>query len=147
MPVLYDQTIKSPSLRPASPAASLRSPGALSPAGSAVPAEVSASVAGRDATLPAPRSGPLPVIDPAHAPRARGFAAMDKDRQRKIASAGGRAAHECGNAHEFTSEEARSAGRKGGMSISQNREHMAAIGSKGGLTRGERQRVRESSPM
>ena len=54
MPVIYDQTIKSPSLRPASPAASLRSPGALSPVGSAVPAEASASVAGRDTTLPAP---------------------------------------------------------------------------------------------
>jgi len=130
MPVIYDQTIKSPSLRPASPAAPLRSPGALSSAGSAMPAEAPAGVAGLDPTLPAPRSGPLPVIDPAHAPRARGFAAMDKDRQRKIASAGGRAAHECGNAHEFTSEEARSARRKGGMSISQNREHMAAIGSK-----------------
>ncbi len=76
------------------------------------------------------------------AKRPRGFAAMDKTRQKEIASAGGRAAHECGNAHEFTSEEARSAGRKGGMSISQNREHMASIGSKGGLTRGERQRER-----
>ena len=44
----------------------------------------------------------------------RGFASMDEDRQREIASEGGRAAHESGNAHEFTSEEAREAGRKGG---------------------------------
>lgn len=43
----------------------------------------------------------------------RGFAAMDPDRQREIASEGGKAAHEIGNAHEFTSEEAREAGRKG----------------------------------
>lgn len=42
----------------------------------------------------------------------RGFAGMDPARQREIASAGGRAAHASGNAHEFTSEEARAAGRK-----------------------------------
>lgn len=39
---------------------------------------------------------------------------MDPDKQREIASEGGRAAHESGNAHEFSSEEAREAGRKGG---------------------------------
>lgn len=42
----------------------------------------------------------------------RGFAAMDPLRQREIASLGGRAAHQSGHAHEFTSEEARAAGRK-----------------------------------
>lgn len=41
----------------------------------------------------------------------RGFASMDKNMQREIASQGGRAAHRSGNAHEFTSEEARAAGR------------------------------------
>ncbi|HEY8380228.1 MAG TPA: KGG domain-containing protein, partial [Nannocystis sp.] len=45
---------------------------------------------------------------------------------------GGRAAHEKGTAHEFDSEEARAAGRKGGEVVSQNREHMAEIGAKGG---------------
>jgi general stress protein YciG len=44
----------------------------------------------------------------------RGFAAMDAEKQREIASRGGRAAHEKGTAHEFTPEEAREAGRKGG---------------------------------
>lgn len=44
----------------------------------------------------------------------RGFAAMDEEKQREIASKGGKAAHEKGTAHEFTSEEAREAGRKGG---------------------------------
>lgn len=44
----------------------------------------------------------------------RGFAGMDPDKQREIASEGGRAAHESGHAHEFSSEEAREAGRKGG---------------------------------
>ncbi|WAW10095.1 KGG domain-containing protein [Oxalobacter vibrioformis] len=45
----------------------------------------------------------------------RGFAAMSPEEQRKIASKGGKAAHEKGTAHEFTSEEAREAGRKGGQ--------------------------------
>ncbi|BAY32978.1 hypothetical protein NIES2107_48720 [Nostoc carneum NIES-2107] len=62
----------------------------------------------------------------------RGFASMDEDKQREIASKGGHAAHEKGTAHEFTSEEAREAGRKGGEAVSQDREHMAEIGSKGG---------------
>src|SRR3982751_6265929 len=51
----------------------------------------------------------------------RGFASMDPQRQREIASEGGRAAHEKGTAHEFTSEEAREAGRKGGQARSANR--------------------------
>ncbi len=63
----------------------------------------------------------------------RGFAAMDKTRQQEIASKGGKAAHEKGTAHEFTSEEARIAGRLGGEVISRNREHMASMGRKGGL--------------
>ena len=42
----------------------------------------------------------------------RGFAAMDPQRQKEIASLGGRAAHQSGHAHEFSSEEARAAGRK-----------------------------------
>jgi len=57
---------------------------------------------------------------------------MDPDKQRTIASKGGKAAHAKGTAHEFTPEEAREAGRKGGMVVSQNREHMATIGREGG---------------
>jgi uncharacterized protein len=45
----------------------------------------------------------------------RGFGSMDPDQQRLIAQAGGRAAHLKGTGHEFTSEEAREAGRKGGQ--------------------------------
>lgn len=48
-------------------------------------------------------------------PRRRGFAAMDRDRVREIASKGGKAAHAAGTAHQFSSDEARVAGRKGGM--------------------------------
>jgi uncharacterized protein len=57
---------------------------------------------------------------------------MDPDKQRQIASKGGKAAHAKGTAHEFTPEEAREAGRRGGMVVSQNRDHMAAIGREGG---------------
>ena len=45
----------------------------------------------------------------------RGFASMDRNKQREIASKGGKAAHQKGTAHEWTSEEAREAWRKGGM--------------------------------
>ncbi len=62
----------------------------------------------------------------------RGFASMDEDKQREIASKGGQAAHAKGTAHEFTPEEAREAGRKGGETVSQDREHMAEIGREGG---------------
>ena len=60
---------------------------------------------------PAREEGPSPTSS---SPRRslRGFAAMDPQRQREIASLGGRAAHQSGHAHEFTSEEARAAGRK-----------------------------------
>jgi uncharacterized protein len=44
----------------------------------------------------------------------RGFRSMDRDKQREIASKGGRASHQKGTAHEWTREEARQAGRKGG---------------------------------
>ncbi|MDB5966087.1 MAG: hypothetical protein JWQ72_2587 [Polaromonas sp.] len=45
----------------------------------------------------------------------RGFAAMDAERQRQIASEGGKAAHASGRAHQFNAAEAREAGRKGGL--------------------------------
>jgi general stress protein YciG len=62
----------------------------------------------------------------------RGFASMDRERQREIARKGGRAAHEKGTAHQFTSDEARAAGRKGGERVSVDRRHMAEIGRLGG---------------
>src|ERR687890_613896 len=64
--------------------------------------------------------------------RSRGFASMDAEKQREIARKGGRAAHEKGTAHEFTTDEARAAGRKGGERVSANREHMSRIGRLGG---------------
>lgn len=55
--------------------------------------------------------------------RGRGFASMDPAKQREIASKGGKAAHAKGTAHEFTSEEAREAGRKGGQARGKSRTH------------------------
>jgi len=72
----------------------------------------------------------------------RGFASMDRTKQREIASKGGRAAHQKGTAHEFDSSEARAAGRKGGVTVSRNREHMAAIGRRGGEARGANRAAR-----
>src|SRR5438045_3090477 len=73
----------------------------------------------------------------------RGFASMDPAKQREIASKGGRAAHAKGTAHEFTSDEARVAGRKGGEAVSRDRAHMSAIGREGGHSRG---RTRQTQP-
>ena len=54
----------------------------------------------------------------------RGFASMDRAKQREIASKGGKAAHQKGTAHEWTSDEAREAGRKGGMASHRRRKQM-----------------------
>jgi hypothetical protein len=76
----------------------------------------------------------------------RGFASMDQAKQKEIASKGGRAAHAKGTAHEFTSDEARVAGRKGGETVSRDRDHMAAIGREGGHSRGARARAASANP-
>ena len=72
----------------------------------------------------------------------RGFASMDAHKQREIARKGGRAAHVKGTAHEFTRDEARAAGRKGGESVSANREHMSRIGRIGGKSSAGRRQGR-----
>ena len=69
----------------------------------------------------------------------RGFASMDRARQREIASKGGKAAHQKGTAHEWTREEARDAGRKGGIaSHRRRREQLGGEASEvgGGSTTG-----------
>ena len=70
---------------------------------------------------------------PMRAKQRRGFAVMDQEAHREIARAGGVAAHAVGLANQFTSEKAREAGKKGGAAIAADREHMRAIGRKGGL--------------
>jgi uncharacterized protein len=54
--------------------------------------------------------------------RPRGFAAMDRTRVSEIARKGGKAAHVAGTAHEFTRDEAREAGRKGGYATHAKRK-------------------------
>ena len=58
----------------------------------------------------------------------RGFASMSADKQREIASKGGRAAHEKGTAHEWTPDEARAAGRKGGQISRGGRGRLSPVG-------------------
>jgi len=58
----------------------------------------------------------------------RGFASMDRSKQREIASKGGKAAHQKGTAHEWTSEEAREAGRKGGMASHRRKQEQSQTG-------------------
>ncbi len=57
----------------------------------------------------------------------RGFASMSPEKQREIASKGGRAAHEKGTAHEWTPDEARAAGRKGGQISRGGRGRLVSI--------------------
>jgi hypothetical protein len=70
---------------------------------------------------------------------------MELSKQREIASKGGKAVHAQGRAHEFTADEARSAGRKGGEAVSRNREHMATIGRAGGRARGRNRALQAAS--
>jgi general stress protein YciG len=78
--------------------------------------------------------------------RRRGFAGMDPERQKEIASRGGRAAHAKGTAHQWDVEAARVAGRKGGVAVSQDRDHMATIGRGGGEARSQKVRARRTLP-
>ena len=75
----------------------------------------------------------------------RGFASMNAERQREIARKGGKAAHEKGTAHEFTSDEARAAGRKGGERVSADRSHMSRIGRLGGRSSAGRRQADRSN--
>lgn len=65
----------------------------------------------------------------------RGFAVMDKDRLREVASQGGKKAHAIGTAHEWTPAEARTNGLVGGAVIGQNKAHMQRIGRLGAKTK------------
>jgi general stress protein YciG len=78
----------------------------------------------------------------------RGFASMDRAKQREIASKGGKAAHQKGTAHEWTSEEARDAGRKGGIASHRRRREMMGsndAGSEGSTNAGGGASARDDS--
>jgi general stress protein YciG len=68
------------------------------------------------------------VVEAPVAKEDRGFASMDRAKQREIASKGGKAAHQKGTAHEWTSEEAREAGRKGGMASHRRKQEAREAG-------------------
>lgn len=71
---------------------------------------------------------------------------MDPEKQREIARKGGKAAHQKGTAHEFTTDEARAAGRKGGERVSTDRAHMSRIGRLGGKSSATRRTSDKGSP-
>jgi uncharacterized protein len=73
----------------------------------------------------------------------RGFASMDRNRQRDIASKGGKAAHQKGTAHEWTSQEARDAGRKGGVASHRRKmeQHQPEARAQGAVDQGSEQSV------
>ncbi len=66
-------------------------------------------------------AGANPAVGSPRPKARRGFAAMPPATQRALASLGGKAAHARGTAHEFTTEEARAAGRKGGLAAQARR--------------------------
>jgi general stress protein YciG len=73
-----------------------------------------------------PDAPPQQAAAPARRPR--GFATLDRAKVKEIARKGGKAAHAAGTAHEFTSEEARIAGRKGGTASHANRRKAGEAG-------------------
>lgn len=75
---------------------------------------------------------------------ARGFAALAPERMREIAKLGGPASQVAKGTHRWTPEEAAAAGRKGGRSVSADREHMARIGQAGGKKRVELLRAQQA---
>ena len=70
------------------------------------------------------------MTEPLKIQRPRGFAAMDPQKQKALASAGGRAAHQHGRAHQFTEVEARAAGAKGRAARQANRQSALAESNK-----------------
>ena len=76
----------------------------------------------------------------------RGFASMDRAKQREIASKGGKAAHQKGTAHEWTSEEARDAGRKGGIASHQRRREQNQSGDRDMTASGDDRMVGMETP-
>jgi general stress protein YciG len=76
----------------------------------------------------------------------RGFAALSPEKKRELARLGGKAAHAQGTAHEFSSTEARIAGRRGGEVVARDREYMSRIGRAGARKSAEVRRRRPEQP-
>lgn len=80
--------------------------------------------------------GLVSKLSKGEAPTRRGFASWSPEKQREVASRGGKAAHFKGTAHHFSVDEAREAGKIGGASVSRNSAWMSEIGRKGGVMGG-----------
>jgi len=91
-------------------------------------AELAPAASASNDAVPAALSAPKKPLQ-------RGFAVLDAERRKEIARLGGKTAHKNGNAHRFNPEEASMAGKKGGATISENRDYMADIGRRGGLAK------------
>lgn len=76
----------------------------------------------------------------------RGFASMNREQQAKIASLGGKAAHAKGTAHKFTSEEARAAGRKGGVARRVARDGVITTSVQQAIQQAVQQAVQQAIP-
>lgn len=83
-----------------------------------------------------------PDTIPAPAKGKRGFALLSPERRRELAAIGGKAAQAAGRGHRYTSDEAKLAGRLGGLAVSADREHMSRIGTIGGKTSKRRSKLR-----
>jgi general stress protein YciG len=99
------------------------------------PSSSPSSVPGDELKPDAPPSSP---DSPAPARKRRGFAVMDPKLVSEISRKGGKAAHSAGTAHEFTSDEARAAGRKGGLASHAKRRQAADSSAKPSEPSGER---------
>jgi general stress protein YciG len=78
-------------------------------------------------------------------PGKRGLAALTPEQRKEIARRGGQAVQGSGKAHKFTQEEARAGGKKGGLTVSRDRAHMAKIGHRGAVSP-RRQRAKTQRP-
>lgn len=82
-----------------------------------------------------PPDAPLEATPVAEVRLARGFAALPPAERKRLGARGGRAAHACGRAHQFSAEKAAAAGRIGGLQVSADRHHMAELGRRGSAAR------------
>lgn len=105
-----------------------------------VSSATSASDTKREVSEPTPRASAEP-----RPRRPRGFAAMDRSKVSEIASKGGKAAHAAGTAHQFTSDEARAAGHKGGVAPHVRRGRGPRVGAAAGQASGDGTKGAEST--
>ena len=75
----------------------------------------------------------------------RGFALIPKETLRQWASLGGKVSQQEKNAHRFTVETARAAGKRGGEAIAKDREYMRALGRRGGVAKAKARKAAQAT--